>query len=487
MTLRKLISTTLYLFLVLLLFFESIFSGLIISYTKEIDNSYEKLIFLKELFSFSDTIYWHIVLGIILVLAILPLAFSILSRTGRYSLFKNSVNLFFLLTAILSALFGFLMVRGGHFYFLQADLISQLHSVFSFSASLLFIIFLILFFIGKNSGKSSDGNISTKPFRILVILLLVSIIFAIFLDSLTTPIRLTSKLQNRRAFVDGQVLDIEWMGVDEIIIPVHGGANQAGEGTVVRLKSFNNGKLIYFLLRWKDETRSLNRHLRKTKGGWIEIKSDYRSSYGESRYWEDQIALSFHKSKMGCLKSCHFDSEISAGRHYTNGDTADVWFWKAVSTNAAKEAEDGWWGELADEIKGGVHVDSRAGGGAKSNLNEEWQEPYFLPKYFFVKNVINIVSNTYVLYSVEADSFQIGIEIPAVAVSPSIGDVSDVRAAGVFRGGEWTVEISRQLNTGSPFDLALRDVVYLGIAVFDNAEKHHAYHLRAVELIIEID
>lgn len=499
MTQKKIVSkmtrifAKLYWFFVSLLLAESLLSGLIILYSHDLDNSYEQLIFLKLLFPYSDTIYRHIVLGSVLVLSILPLIFSFLLRTKKLPVFPKIMKLIFLLFLFLTAVSGFLMVGGGTFYFLPADKISGLHFVFSVLASVWALVLLVLFLISSfveetqeaEIKKTFDKKVSAGQIRNTVVLLLVILIFGLFIDSLVAPTRLISKIQNRRVFVDGRVSDIEWMGVDEISVAVQGGANQAGQKTVVRVKSFNNGKLIYFLLRWKDETRSLNRHLRKTKGGWIEIKSDKWSSYGETVFSEDQMALSFHKSTNGCLKSCHIDSEVSAGRHYTDGDTVDVWFWKAVSSNVAREAVDGWWGELTDDISGGVHVDNRAGGGAQSNLNEEWQEPYFLPKYYFVKSVIKILSNTYIPYSVEADKFPVGKEIPAVAVSPSIGDVSDVRAVGTFRGGEWTVEISRRLTTGSPFDLPLRDTLYMGIAIFDNAQKHHAYHLKPVQLIIE--
>jgi hypothetical protein len=66
-----------------------------------------------------------------------------------------------------------------------------------------------------------------------------------------------------------------------------------------------------------------------------------------------------------------------------------------------------------------------------------------------------------------------------------IGDAADVRARGRWRGGTWTLEIARRRATGSASDLIFRDELYLGVAVFDNAEKQHAYHVRPVRLVVE--
>ena len=77
------------------------------------------------------------------------------------------------------------------------------------------------------------------------------------------------------------------------------------------------------------------------------------------------------------------------------------------------------------------------------------------------------------------------LSFPAVLVAPSVGDRGDVKARGFWRNGEWTVEFARRLSTGSPFDIAFRGELYLGVAPFDNAESKHAYHLKPIRLVIE--
>ena len=82
------------------------------------------------------------------------------------------------------------------------------------------------------------------------------------------------------------------------------------------------------------------------------------------------------------------------------------------------------------------------------------------------------------------DNFAVGDEVPGVIVTPFIGDRGDVRARGQWLDGRWTVEFTRPFKTGSSFDIELREEFYLGIALFDNAESKHAFHLRPVRLVI---
>jgi len=300
-----------------------------------------------------------------------------------------------------------------------------------------------------------------------------------------TPATLVCREQNRDVVIDGREFDIEWMGADSLVVQTAGGVNFEGGVSEVTVKTFHNGQYIYFLVRWTDYTRSCNRHLVKTKGGWVEEVSKYLDIFGESIYSEDKVALSFHKSRSGCLATCHVRTPVKMGLHYTDGDTADVWKWLAVSTNPAWEVDDGWWGAYEDAIVGGQHYDNLASGGYRSNLNEDWHQPYFLPQHIAMRDWIYIDAHNYVAYHADIDTFSVGDRVPAVLVAPAVGDRGDVKAHGVWRNGVWTVEFVRRLSTGSPFDAVFKGELYLGIAPFDNADSKHAYHLRSIRLIIK--
>jgi hypothetical protein len=302
---------------------------------------------------------------------------------------------------------------------------------------------------------------------------------------LSRPKTLVCKEQNRNIVVDGKAYDIEWLGVDSLVVQTGGGINFAGGSSQVTVKTFHNGQHIYFLLKWTDQTRSFNRHLIKTKDEWVEQASQYIDIFGESIYAEDKVALTFQRDRKGCLATCHVRTPEKMGLHYTDGDTVDVWEWMAVSTNPAGQATDGWWGVWADANMGGRHYDNIASGGYRSNLNEGWMQPYFLPQYGDWRAWIWIDAYDYEPYYEDKDTFSIGARIPAVLVAPATGDRGDVQARGRWYNGVWTVELARRLSTGSSFDAAFRGEWYLGIAPFDNAVSKHAYHLKPIRLVIE--
>jgi len=237
-------------------------------------------------------------------------------------------------------------------------------------------------------------------------------------------------------------------------------------------------------MQWPDPEPSFNRSLVKSNNGWLEVKSEF-NPFGESIYFEDQMALSFHDGNSNCAQSCHVGGNKISGLHYTKGDTADIWVWKAVSTNPAFEADDGWWGEKLNDSTGGRHFDNSPGGGYISNLNEEWDEPYFLPAHRAFENWIWMESDRYLPYRVSLDNYPAGAAIPGMLVSRMAGDRGDIYARGQWRNGLWTIELSRNKNTGSKFDVTLKNELWIGLAVFDNAEKKHAYHLKPIKFIVE--
>jgi hypothetical protein len=322
-----------------------------------------------------------------------------------------------------------------------------------------------------------------KPLMVSTILALV-VTGAVYW-MLQAPYTLVSREQNRSIIVDGKEYDIEWLGADSLVVQTAGGINFAGGYSQVTVKTFHNSQYIYFLVKWQDHTRSYNRFLEKTTDGWSEQTSQYIDLFGESIYFEDKLALTFHRSDGGCTATCHIRTPGRMGLHYTAGDTVDVWQWMAVSTNPAWQADDGWWEGRTDSITGGRYHDNIASGGYRSNLNEDWGQPFFLPQYSAMPAWIWIKSPDYVPYHVDIDTFSLGARIPAVLVAPAMGDRGDVTARGQWRNGVWTVEFARRLSTGSPFDAVCRSMLYLGIAPFDNAVSKHAYHLKPIRLKIE--
>lgn len=303
--------------------------------------------------------------------------------------------------------------------------------------------------------------------------------------SIGSPVVLVSTLIERQPTIDGRITERMWAQSNSVRLQTAIGANFAAGVSEVTIKSFHNSNSIFFLIQWQDDDRSFNRHLVKNDSGWSVQVSEYPNLFGETVYFEDKLALSFHQTSGGCVSTCHLGSPNKMGLHYTDGDTADAWQWCAVSTNPIQRADDGWWAAYDNDSLGGRHLDNLASGGYFTNLNVDWQQPFFLPVHPGLRNWVDPRFESVTPYFGGEDSFSIGAQIPAVIVTQFRGDRGDVRAAGRWDDGRWTLELSRPLRTGSSFDIDLSGECYMGVALFDNAASKHAFHLRPIKLVVE--
>jgi hypothetical protein len=78
---------------------------------------------------------------------------------------------------------------------------------------------------------------------------------------------------------------------------------------------------------------------------------------------------------------------------------------------------------------------------------------------------------------------------PVATIVPSVvlrellgGDRGDVAAVRTWSRGRWRLEVKRKLDTGSPFDVAIADGIYLWVAVFDHTQTRHRWHLHPVRI-----
>ncbi len=453
---------------------------------------YELLNIFIDQFAFDGSVLsWHLYLAKIII--ILTLIYLILFSYNAYHSDNNKFEEKFFWNSGLSITGLFSIISGAAIYsgLANSSLFLKLHTILAITFSILLIVTLVINLLNyiKFSFLKDHIQILEKTGKYLVWTIIFSTSIILLLAGkmifMTEPVLVCSH-QNRSVVIDGRENDIEWMAVDEVSLKLSNGANFEAGQTEVRIKSFHNSHFIYFLVKWDDPTRSFNRHLEKTKVGWKEIKTEPNPIGGETVYYEDMMALSFHKQNRSCQQSCHLNTNSPVGNHIYNEDFADLWLWKSISTNPVDQAEDGWWGvDAIDSISNKRQTDNKAGGGYSSNLNTQWYQPYFLPGNYTMKNWIDLRSDQAILYYPELDNYLRGDKIPAMVVAPAMGDVADVRAVGRWRGGEWTVEISRVRTTGSNKDISFVETINIGISVFDNAEKKHAYHFQPVKLIIE--
>jgi hypothetical protein len=64
------------------------------------------------------------------------------------------------------------------------------------------------------------------------------------------------------------------------------------------------------------------------------------------------------------------------------------------------------------------------------------------------------------------------------------GDRGDVRATANWEAGRWTLELVRELDTGSRFDVPVRpgEPVFVWVSVFDHTQTRHSRHMRPIRL-----
>jgi hypothetical protein len=266
----------------------------------------------------------------------------------------------------------------------------------------------------------------------------------------------------------------------------------------VTLKSMYDAEHIYFLVQWTDPTESLARApwVKQSDGKWK--KSEGKDSTGhENVYYEDKLAIFWNINtkgfdKKGCDAACHKArggkiagiEDKSPGRKYTEaeGETIDMWHWKAVRTNPVGQIDDQYVDHTKDPAKNanwGRRSDAKTGGGYEDNVKKDKSGPAWMSK--------TPSANKYWIMDAEkaelADTFKPGDVVAGIVIAPFAGSRGDIAAKAVWKNGAWTLEMKRKLVTSG--DKAkeqdvqftdLKKAYYFGLSVFDNTAINHLYH-----------
>jgi hypothetical protein len=320
--------------------------------------------------------------------------------------------------------------------------------------------------------------------------------------------------------LDGDPSDAAWRTAPATDILTRNGANFPGGEVTVTVRAVHDGTTAYFLFEWPDTTRSQTHlPLRKTADGWEIVERNYARN-DENDYYEDKLAVMLSReSRLAALSTVHLGTQPLAGRpgpagrpglHYsTDGSIVDVWHWKSVRTGPLGQIDDNYFGPPMEPPKdpkarytGGYAQDPKTGGGFVQNWNDLGDgkgRPLFLPRDpDLMKRMgeINLDPNvsddgewwlakdSVLPYSAELDAaFPIGTILPSVIIEkPFEGDRGDVRAVGRWAKGWWRLEVSRRLDTGSSYDVAIGDGTYIWVSAFDHSQTRHSYHLHPLRL-----
>jgi hypothetical protein len=335
--------------------------------------------------------------------------------------------------------------------------------------------------------------------------------------------------------IDGETSDPVWRRIPAIRVITTNGGNFQGTGeTTVSIQAAHDGFRAYFLFMWEDPTRSLKQlPLRKSLVGWELLHRGYEQG-DERAYNEDKFSVLLTSLNTILAGDATFHAGVAPvagepatrsgrGLHYTTqeGVFADVWEWKATSTNASKHCDDDYFGPPAKGTQAQFQGLAPYRGGFASDPGlANYQDnftllpsskqtdgliPRRLPKDFDALNFTlgradldpdhseseaerwYMTEEESVPYSPERDRLvPNGTIVPGVIISGEYsGDRADVRCAGRWAAGRWALEVERRLDTESQYDVPIKTGISMRVAAFDHSQIRHTRHVRALRLEVE--
>jgi cytochrome b561 len=336
--------------------------------------------------------------------------------------------------------------------------------------------------------------------------------------------------------LDGRLDDAAWRVARPVSVRTAQGANLGGTGeSLVEIRAVRDDQKIYFAFRWEDPTRSLRRlPLVKRADGWHMIGSGADVA-DVVDYYEDKLAVMFAPSDgWGGDASIHLGARPLAdrpaplhgrGEHYTtDGSVIDVWHWKSTRGGLLGQADDQHFGPPRDPTPAEAAGQLRYQAGYWNDPGEQaYLYNYKVEPPGGYRGPVQVVrlpkdvaamtarmgpfdpdpdssmdarypgwwmlESETVPFSAEADeAIPVGTVIPGIVIrGPFTGDRGQVAAGGQWQDGHWTVELSRDLVSGSPYDqdFVAGRPLFLWVAVFDHNETRHTRHPRPVRIEIE--
>lgn len=334
--------------------------------------------------------------------------------------------------------------------------------------------------------------------------------------------------------LDGVLDDPAWTGAKMVSVRTQQGENLGGSGeSTVEIRAVHDDKNVYFAFRWEDPTRSLRRlPLIKKEDGW-HMLNDSADVADVKLFYEDKFAVLFSTSDaFGSGSSTHMGPKPLAdkpaplharGYHYTEGDIADLWQWKASRGGHLGMVDDQYFGPPRPP------TEAEAAGTARYQAGY-WNDP---GRSFYVYNYVSEPPGGYrgvvgvkrlpkdwratvaklgtvdlspeasdpegaqwwmteaetVPYSKELDdTIPVGTVLPGVLIMGEYeGDRAQIHGVPKWADGHWTLELSRAIATGSTFD---QDFVhgrplYMWVSAFDHNQTRHTRHVRPV--VVDLD
>jgi len=277
--------------------------------------------------------------------------------------------------------------------------------------------------------------------------------------------------------------DQVWSTAKAIEVPFEGKEAFAGKKASVTTKAVYTGDSIFFLFKWADPTLSVTKEAWKYDGlKWSHMKGN-----------EDRISLLFEINRInnfatkGCAVTCHVPPGAPTAKDGKFGtaseaEKGDLWHWKAARSDPAGFADDTWLGKT-DMKKSGRKSDSGKGGD-KSNMTDDKTRPKYMPApgKKLAKNNILLASHAVEIsdYSVFKAGDIITYRMPNIPE----GSGADIKALSQWVNGQWTVMLSRKLDTGHDDDVAFnpKRSYNFAMALFDDSGDENSYDSETITL-----
>ncbi|MEH6823396.1 MAG: ethylbenzene dehydrogenase-related protein [Motiliproteus sp.] len=250
--------------------------------------------------------------------------------------------------------------------------------------------------------------------------------------------------------IDGDLSDwpADWHNVAVDVAMEDDKKNRTGALTT-ELQAVIVGDRLYIATRWPDASE--NRLYKPWK--WR------KNRYKRGKNQDDMFAIRFDMG--GDFNTCMI-AEVDYN--------VDVWLWSAARSDPNAYASDMWHKISISRIEDAAEYETDSG------------------KIVYIKKGFDSGRSGYKNAKIKQRKKFQGDQLPSIDLSKALkGSVADVSAKGVWKEGVWSLEFSRQLNTGHSDDVVLEaiDSVRAQIAVFNQGFAEHKSV--SAELIFRFD
>ena len=279
----------------------------------------------------------------------------------------------------------------------------------------------------------------------------------------------------------GGLDDPAWQKAKAVEIPFEGKEKFAGKKASVTTRALYTDDGIFLLFNWKDEAKSV------TKDAWTFDGQKWEHRKGN----EDRIALLFEVNRInnfatkGCAITCHGPPGAPTKQFKfataSAAEKGDLWHWKAARSDPYKHADDTWLTAAGE--KTGRMNDAGSGGDVKNEVEDKskprlMQDPNKKPSapgFLLVEEAVEIKD-----YSVFKPGDVITYQMPK---KPE-GSRADIKALSNHADGQWTLMLSRKLDTGNEDDVAfnVKKSYSFAMALFDDSGDENSYDSEVVTL-----